>query len=237
MITINLLPEEYRKRIRPSIKILAVGYSTLAVAASLLAWWAWLVFGVSTALDTHRASLETEMAGLAPRVIYHQSLSKEAAFHASREDTLGTITSSRVLWTQVLDDLTEVVNRGHEGERHTIWFDDVTASLSDGVGQGRKSVGQLKAQGHSGSGEIDQISHFLSDLTDGEISDLPGVFGPPSAPEGRRNATDSSVVPSVDFSFPLHLELLPSSERRQGTPVAFPPETPAADAQRPGGAR
>ena len=43
MITINLLPEEYWRRIRPSIKLLAVGYSTLAVAASLLAWWAWLV--------------------------------------------------------------------------------------------------------------------------------------------------------------------------------------------------
>ena len=237
MITIDLLPEEYRSRIRPSIKLLAVGYSTLAVAASLLAWWAWLVFGVSTTLDTQRASLETEMAGLAPRVTYHQTLRKEAAFHASREDTLGTITSSRVLWTQVLDDLTDVVNRGHEGERHTIWFDGVTASISDRVGPSQKSVGKLEAQGHSGSGEIDQISHFLADLTDDEISGLPGVFGPPSAPEGRRNASDPSVVPSVDFSFPLHLDLLPSGERRQGTPVAFPSETVAPDTQTPGDAR
>jgi hypothetical protein len=237
MITINLLPEEYRRHIRPSIKLLAVGYSALAVAASLLAWWGWLVFGVSPTLETQRASLETEMAGLAPRVTYHQVLSKEAAFHASREDTLRTITSSRVLWTQVLDDLTDVVNRGHEGERHTIWFDDITGSLSDGVGPSKEGVGQLEAQGHSGSGEIDQISHFLADLTDREISGLPGVFGSPSAPEGRRNASDPTVVPSVDFSFPLHLELLPSDQRHQGTPVAFPSQSPAPEAQQPGGAR
>lgn len=237
MITINLLPEEYRSRIRPSIKLFAVGYSSLTVAASLLAWWAWLVFAVSTTLETQRASLETEMAGLTPQVDYHQTLGREAAFHAAREDTLAKITSSRVLWTQVLDDLTDVVNRGHEGERHMIWFDDISASLSDGIGTKRQDTGKLRAQGHSGSGEIDQISRFLADLTDREISNLPDVFGPPSAPEGRRNPSDPNVVPSVDFSFPLHLELLPSSERRQGTSVAFRAKAVDADVQSPGDAR
>ena len=98
MITINLLPEEYRSRIRPSIKLFAAGYSSLTVAASLLAWWAWLVFAVSTTLETQGASLETEMAGLTPQVDYNQTLRREAAFHASREDILAKITTSAITY-------------------------------------------------------------------------------------------------------------------------------------------
>ncbi len=225
MITIDLLPEEYRSKIRPSLKLQAIGYGFLAAAVSLFAWWAWLAFGVSMSLQTEQASLESELAGLVPQVEYNQSLQAEAAFHAAREDTLATITSSRVLWTQVLDDLTDVVNQGHEDDRHTIWFDDLSAKVEDRVGNEQRSFGLLDAQGHSGSGEIDQISHFLADLTDREISGLSGIFGPPSAPEGRRSPSDPEVVPSVDFSFPLHLDLLPTAEREHGASTPTPEQT------------
>ncbi len=215
MITINLLPEEYRRPTRSPLRLLIAGSVSLTMACSLLAWWAWLVFGVCTDLETQAVGVETELSGLRPQVAYHQALRKESAFHAAREATLATITSSRVLWTQVLDDLTSVVNQGHEGDRHTIWFDNVSGTVEDSVVAGRGGFGKLEASGHSGSGEIDQISSFLSDLSDSEASCLPALFGPPSAPEGNRNEGDEGVVPQVDFSFPLHLDLLGPNERQR----------------------
>ena len=49
MITINLLPEEYRRTARTPLKLMAAVSGAVAVNTSLLAWWCWMSFGSSFA--------------------------------------------------------------------------------------------------------------------------------------------------------------------------------------------
>ena len=47
MITINLLPEEYRRKARTPLKMMAVVSGAVALNASLLAWLLWMNLVVS----------------------------------------------------------------------------------------------------------------------------------------------------------------------------------------------
>ena len=217
MITINLLPEEFRRTARTPLKMMAAVSGAVAVNASLLAWWCWMSFGVAAEIETERGVLELEMQGLTPQVNYHDALKKEVAYHSGRESTLAGITASRVQWTQVMDELIDVVHAGGEGVDHYIWFDDVSvkqeAPRGPARGKTQRSYGTLKANGHSGSAEWNQVPAFLQDIGDTQLTTLMGTFYSPAAPEGNLNEADEGLIPPVNWSFPLTLELRAPEER------------------------
>ena len=126
MIRINLLPEEYRKKNRTPLKMMLAVATGVTVNSILLAWYAWLAFGVSAEIESERTVLQTELDGLTPQVDYHKSLDGEQLRYAAREKTLAGITASRIYWTRKVDELITVINAGGEGERHFVWLDDLT---------------------------------------------------------------------------------------------------------------
>jgi hypothetical protein len=71
--------------------------------------------GVQAEIESEAALLQTDMDGLTPQVNYHRSLESEAKQYKTREDTLASITTSRISWTKKLDELIDVVNRGGNG--------------------------------------------------------------------------------------------------------------------------
>lgn len=208
MIRINLLPEEYRKKARTPVKLLvALGVAVL-VNAGLLTYWGYQSFGIQAEIDGQAASLQTEMDGLTPQVTYYNSLDAESKQYKSRESTLANITASRVSWTKKLDEFIDVVNRGGNGQRHMVWFDDLTVSASSDPKA--KSAGSFKSNGHSGSDKFAQVANFLEDL---ETSTFVSDFRPPSPPEGTQTLVDETLVPSVAWSFPLSLTMKTAEER------------------------
>lgn len=208
MIRINLLPEEYRKKARTPVKLLvALGVAVL-VNTGLLTYWGYESFGVQAEIDGQAASLQTEMDGLAPQVTYVTSLEAESKQYKSREGTLANITASRVSWTKKLDEFIDVVNRGGNGQRHMVWFDDL--SVTSTADPKAKTAGGFKANGHSGSDKFAQVANFLEDL---ETSTFVSDFRPPSPPEGTQTLVDETLVPSVAWSFPLSLSMKSPEER------------------------
>ena len=119
--------------------------------------------------------------------------------------------------TATVDELVDVVHAGGEGVNHHIWFDDVTVRQEApraGVRPGmRSSYGTIKANGHSGSEAYDMIPAFLEDLADLELTGLMRTFYAPSAPEGNINDSQEDLIPAVNWSFPLTLELRAPEER------------------------
>jgi Tfp pilus assembly protein PilN len=208
MIRINLLPEEYRKKARTPVKLVLGLAAAVLINAGLVTWWAFQAFGVQAEIETEAASLQTEMDGLTPQVTYYSSLDSESKAYKTRESTLAAITSSRISWTKKLDELIDVVNRGGNGQRHMVWFDDLqVAQASDARA---KTAGSFKATGHSGSEKFAQVANFLEDV---ETSTFIADFLPPSPPEGSQALADDSLVPSVAWSFPLSLTLKSPEER------------------------
>ena len=212
MIQINLLPKEYQRRTKTPVKfVLAVAGAT-AVSGTLLAVWCWLAFGVATTVETERLTRQTEMDGISPQVAYHEALEAETKIFASRERTLGEITKNRILWTKKMDQLVDVVNSSDEVD-HFIWFDDIQVRQITG-GRGKtKTYGSLEARGHSGSEQFNQVANFMDSVEDDDLTGFIDDFNEPKLPEGSINEREPELIPSVNWSFPLSLDLRSPEER------------------------
>jgi Tfp pilus assembly protein PilN len=204
MIRINLLPEEYRRKARTPLKLMLAVSAVVTVNASLLAWASWLAVGVTTAVESELAVLQTEDDGLQPQVAYHKSLESESEQHTLREETLGEINDRRISWTQKLDQFVDVVNGGDNGDRHMVWFDSMAVQQD---GTGAKGVGKIDAPGHSGSDNFGQVANFLDDITQSPF--LEG-FDAPAPPAGSESITDDKLVPAVVWGFPLKIQMKPA---------------------------
>ena len=209
MIRINLLPEEYRKKNRTPLKMMLAVASGVTVNGILLAWYAWLAFGVSAEVESERAVLQTELDGLTPQVEYHKSLDGEQMRYAAREKTLSGITASRINWTRKVDELITVINAGGEGGRHFVWLDDLTVQQT--TNDRANNAGSLKASGHSGSDNFAQVANFLEDL---ENSPFIEDFLPPAPPEGTQTLVDNELIPPVVWAFPLALDIKTPEQRQ-----------------------
>lgn len=202
MIRINLLPEQYRKKARTPVKVLAAVAGFVAVNTLLVAWYGWLAFGVRNEIESEAAVVKTELDGVNRQVAYHKALEGEQRRFGGREEALARITKTRVLWTRKIDELVSVVNAGGDGKRHFVWFDDL--SVTQTTDPRAKSPGAFKAAGHSGAPEFDQVANFLEDL---EKSSFLDDFLPPSPPEGTQGKEDLELQPSIVWNFPLALQL------------------------------
>jgi hypothetical protein len=228
MIRINLLPEEYRKKSRTPLKLMVGLSAAVAVNGALLAYLGWLSLGVAREIDSQRQVLQLELDGLTPQVAYHRALEKEGKQYETRETTLGSITSSRIVWTRKIDELIDVVNRGDEGQRHLVWLDDL--NVSQNTSPRNQTHGSVRASGHSGSEKFAQVANFLDDL---EGSPFVDDFYEPAPPEGTQTIVDETLVPPVVWAFPLALNLKSPEEREAARKAA---DEAAAAAQAGAGA-
>ncbi|MEC8512935.1 MAG: hypothetical protein VX015_12405 [Planctomycetota bacterium] len=220
MITINLLPNEYRRKARSPIGVMTAIAAAVLVNTSLFAYYGYLEFGTSANIETSRSVLQLDLDGLKSQVAYHKALQKEIQTRSAREKTLSEITRNRVLWTKTLDELLDVVHEGREGIEHFVWFEDIDVKLEPSGGSSRGGYGRLKAAGHSGSEDYDQVANFLEDIEGRDISGLWQIFGKPQAPQARINDADEDLIPSVNWSFPLTIDLLSPDERVANRSVA-----------------
>jgi hypothetical protein len=208
MIRINLLPEEYRRKTRTPIKLVLGLAAAASINAGLAVWWTWSAVGELATVESEKSALQLEVDGLTPQVNYFRGLETERKQYQSREQTLASITKSRVSWTRKLDELLDVVNRGNDGTRHLVWFDELqVAQTTDAKA---KTPGSLRASAHSGSDKYAQIANFLEDL---EASPFITDFQTPAPPEGSQAMIDETLVPSIAWSFPLAVTLKTVEER------------------------
>lgn len=210
MITINLLLPEYRRAQRVSIKILAATGVAVAVNASILVWCAWTWFGVRTEVLAEFQVRQDDLAALKSRVEYHKKLEEEKKSFESREETLREINAARINWTQKMDELVDVINRGGNGEKYLIWMDDlhVTQLAPSATKSKGKDVpiGSVRSSGNSGSANFGLVANFFEDVS---TSSFAQGFFPPKPPQGKMSSVDTELIPSETFSFTLELGIRP----------------------------
>ena len=209
MITINLLPEEYRPQPGITPKKAALLATGALVNASLLAWWGWLSIGVSATMRSELEQLDEQMAGLTPQVDFHRGLESEHRQYLSRETTLEEITSERISWTRKLDEMVDLIDHGSKASRYLVWLGNL--NVSQVADARRDSYGIFRAEGFSGSGNFANVANYLEDL---EESSFAKGFNPPAPPEGSQSKVDEELVPSEVWSFPVELSLKSPEERK-----------------------
>jgi len=200
MILINLLPQGYREKARTPFKYMLTVAASVAINASLLAFWAWTAFGVAAEVKSELTVLRDTQNGLEPQVKYHQELETESRVFEAREDLLARITSERVSWTRKVDELIDLVNEGGD-EKYLVWFDGLSVEQKQNARS--DSYGKFKADGHT----AESFSHVANFLEDVEQSPFGDDFDPPRPPEGTASETDEGLSPSKIWTFPLELDL------------------------------
>lgn len=208
MILINLLPDEYKQKQRTPIKYMAGIAAVVAINATLFAYWGWTSFGVAAEVKSELIVLMDTNEGLQGQVSYHKDLEKESGIYRSREDMLAKVTSSRVSWTQQVDRMVDLINKGGEGEKYLVWLDDLNVDQKENTRS--KTYGVMKGKGHSGSASFAHVANFLEDI---EESELMFEFMPPGKPEGTQSTKDEGLMPAEVISFPLELDLRSPDER------------------------
>jgi Tfp pilus assembly protein PilN len=202
MITINLLPDEFRKTRRSSFKAIAAVAAFVAIDTTLVAWWAWTAFGVQAEVQVLLNVAQSDLDTQKPQVEYYRALERESREFASREATLETITAQRISWTEKVDQLVDVVHRGGDGDKYLVWLDDLNVVQKVDTKAG--TLGTLRADAHSGGPHIAHMANFLDDLAG---SDFARGFLPPKAPQGRLTDREVEFIPAENWAFPLEFQI------------------------------
>ena len=204
MITINLLPEEYRRSERTSPKIFAATLLGVILVCSSFGWFGFVYLGELGNLEVEESAVSEELASKKKQAMYHDALVKEKGEFQKRSDTIQTISRSRIFWTEILDELVDVVNNEGDTERHLAWFKSLSVKSGDGKKQGATVTMPGWVQGDS----LKKVADFHEDF---EHSGFAANLSAKSAPSGVVE-TDAKRLPPEALFFNLKWTFRPTTE-------------------------
>lgn len=194
MIRINLLPEEFRRSERTSTKLFAAMLAGVIVTCSALGWLGLTYFGELGQAEAEHRRLEDHLAGLAPRLTYHEALSKERTEYEKRSKTIQDIAKSRMLWARLMDQVFDVVNNDGNTERHMAWFRGMTMVS----GQGGKGP-TVTLPGAVQGGQMKKVADLHEDM---EHADFFRYMAESTMPQGIKEV-DAKRDPPESFAFTM----------------------------------
>jgi Tfp pilus assembly protein PilN len=133
MIQINLLPEEYRKRERTSIKVFATVLGAVVVACCSLGYLGHVYFQEYSAVVSDRETHQERLKSVEPHAAHDDKLVKEIKEYEKRSQTLQQHRES----PRALDALPRSIHRsreqrGQHPERHMCWFNNLKVTDTRG---------------------------------------------------------------------------------------------------------
>jgi len=234
MITINLLPEEFRRREKTPVRIFAATLGAAVVVTALGGTLAYLRFGKLVSVEQTLARLDEDKASLEPQVKHHDALEAEIDEYEKWRNTIRDVRSSRIPWSTKLDQFIDLVSQAGDQGRYLVWFNDLAVTQSP---DGRGSGGSFDAKGVSGSDDVATVAAFLSDLKRSEfMADFNGM----SAPEGKVVEGADNLIPKAVWEFPLKMTIAPRDPKKPtgpGAPAAAKPADGAAKTDKPEAAK
>ena len=230
VVSINLLPEEFRRRERTPLRIFAASVAAAVVVAAAGATLAYLHWGKLSSLEDTIARLEDDRVALEPLIKHHDALNGEISEHEKWRQTIREVRTSRVPWSAKLDQFMDLLTQAGDQGRYLIWFNDLAITQAESRGSG----GSFIAKGVSGSDDVAKVASFLSDLRRSEfISDFSAI----SPPEGKVTESGGDLVPKAVWEFPLTLTLAQRDPKKAAGATAAPaaPSAPASAQPAKGG--
>jgi Tfp pilus assembly protein PilN len=221
-VSINLLPEEYRRRERTPVRIFAATLAASVVLAGLGAALAYVRFGKLVSTEATLARLQEDKQTLEPAVKHHAALESEVSEYDKWRQTIRDVRTSRIAWSAKLDQFIDLVSQSGDQGRYLVWFTDLAVNQTP---DSRGTGGMLEGKGVSGSDDVAKVAAFLSDL---RRSDFFADFSAVSAPEGKVSETDMNLVPSAVWEFPMKVTIAPRDPKKAAPAPAMGTEVPAS---------
>ncbi len=199
MITINLLPEDFRRRERTSVKVFGSILGAVIVVCCSLGYFGHVYFNELKTVEGERMSREETLKNLERWAKYDDQLVKEKREYKIRSDTIQKIANSRVLWTKVVDQFIDIVNNEGDTERHMAWFKNLSVRDTAGRSGPRMSLSAL-----SQTKSFKKQANFLDDIQKNPafFKDFAAITAP-----GGRVVKEESRIPSEAVSFKLEMTM------------------------------
>lgn len=211
MIEINLLPSDMRKSDGLPLRRIGVLAAGAVLVSSSLMLALSVHFGMLKTASAELSQAKNRFASLTPEVKYADALAKEQAEYKRRNETIQTISDSRVLWTKKMDQLFDVIDYGEKADRHFVWLNElkVTAPRANAKAK-EKSGGELEIRGFSATDVLQKYSDFHEDLKQSEFFE---DFNYIDDPAGKVVSFQEDVRPAKAWDYHLKMRLQSPSER------------------------
>jgi Tfp pilus assembly protein PilN len=216
MITVNLLPPEYRRRDRTPLRVFGALVGGVVLTTSIGVYYANTHFGELASVEAALTEINNEFTDLSPQIGHHDSLVREKADYKARADTIHLISSSRISWTKKIDELIDIVNAGEPrdvgGDGYLVWFDKLSIQQDPLAAAGKRKrrkgastmAGSCDVAGKCASRHMSSVTHFLGDLQTNE--EFYRIFGPIEDPRSQLDeSSDERLEPSHVLTFPIKM--------------------------------
>lgn len=217
MIRINLLPEELRRSERTSIKLFAAMLAAVVLVCSAIGWFGLVWFGELSQLEEERASVEDSLRQKRERVTYHDALETEKKDYELRSETIQGICRSRLSWTEVLDQIIDVVNNDGNTERHMAWFRSMTAREASDP----KNGPVVQMPGYVQGAKVSKVGDFHDDVEHApffvDIADKSAPGG--SVELDQKRTPPEALAFDLRFTFKSPKEWVHGKNKKQGKPA------------------
>ncbi|MFO0981622.1 MAG: hypothetical protein U1E76_07685 [Planctomycetota bacterium] len=222
MIRINLLPDELKRTDRTPPTIFLAVLTTVVLTCGALGVLGYLYIAVLGSVRTEQESAGRELQNLSPQAQYADSLEKEKAEYERRTKAIQSIAESRLVWTQKLDRLANLIHNDGNVDRHMVWLESLKVDMNAMRDRG------LALKGFSGTDDLKKLSEFHKDLS--HDTEFFANFAKITDPQGKLETSDG-VVPPEAFAFDFKLTM---AEKEPATAAsARKAPAPAATAPRP----
>jgi hypothetical protein len=218
MITINLLPIEYRKAERTPIVVFLPVVLGLICTLSAGAVAAYVHFARLSEVVNQRRTFQSELDQKKPNLKFEEALLAEEKEYKGRADTISDIASSRILMTKKMDELWTTIANGDANGEYFVWLTELKA-LPPKTTPGAKNA---KNAGPRSGGEYAMKGYTLADRD--PLQDFNRLHGAVKAsplfkecieinnPEGKIFSFNDERTPCKGWTVDLSLTLLHPSE-------------------------
>ncbi len=195
MIRVNLLPPEYRQLERTPVgRLVALLVGVLAVGSSA-GYWLYFHMGPLQFWEEKRVQLTKEYEIVEKQMIRSKALQAEYNEYRKRRDQIELIGSTRVLWSQKLDELADIIHNGGSKTDHNAWLNNLSAQAPRSAATG----GTLNISGFSGGAGYDRLSNFNKALRVDEsfFEDFTNL----DPPRGQKTPFKDDLEPASGWKF------------------------------------
>ncbi len=206
MVSINLLPEEFRRRERTPIRIFVATLAACIVVVGLGATLGYFRFGQLVTAEDTVARLGEDRAALEPQLKHHAALTSEIGESEKWHQAIRELRNSRITWTTKLDQLVELVSQRGDQDRYLTWFTELIVQQTLDA---KASGGTVSAKGLSNEADFAKVAMFFADIKkDPFFEEFSGL----STPEGKVVEGDQEAI-----EFPLTLTIAPRDPKKSAS--------------------
>jgi Tfp pilus assembly protein PilN len=167
VISINLLPAEYRKsEATPIARFLAIVIGAVVVTTGLVVY-GWVHYSKLRGVRDVRQETEAEYANKKARADVSQSLQAEINAYEARRKAIQQVAKARILHSRKLDEFLSVLYNSGDPTTYNVWLQSFTVKPPTVARKGRTTTGgSMSFSGFSESREFSRVTNLRDAIKD-----------------------------------------------------------------------